>query len=210
MGSVRRKGDHVRVSLDPVEVALVITMTSHVLELLGDIESSPKGAEWLPKGAEWLPKGAESLHDGGESLEELIEGTQDPVAPPRDPALLRLLPDAYRDDDDAAGEFRRLTEADLRATKHAGLGRIVSDLAAPQATQRGGGVRLDLDDEAAAVWLTALNDVRLMFGTRIDVREDMDDERMNLPVDSQRYAEIATYDWFSWLQDAMLRALIGE
>jgi hypothetical protein len=203
MGSVRRKGDHVRVSLDPVEVALVITMTSHVLELLGDIEPSPNGAEWLSNGAEWLP-------DGEESLEKLVEGTQDPVAPPRDPALLRLLPDAYRDDDDAAGEFRRLTEADLRATKHAGLGRIVSDLAAPAAAQRGGGVRLDLDDEAAAVWLSALNDVRLMFGTRIDVREDMDDERMILPVDSQRYAEIATYDWFSWLQDAMLRALIGE
>jgi hypothetical protein len=189
MGSVRRKGDHVRVSLDAVEVALVITMTSHVLELLGDVEPSP---------------------DGAESLEELLEGTQDPGVTPRDPALLRLLPDAYRDDDAAAGEFRRLTEADLRATKHDRLGRIVSDLAAPGAGQRSGGVRLDLDDDAAAGWLTALNDVRLMFGTRIDVREDMDDERMNLPVDSQRYAEIATYDWFSWLQEAMLRALTGE
>jgi Domain of unknown function (DUF2017) len=197
MGSVRRKGEHVRVSLDAVEVALVITLTSQVMELLGDVGQSPDGAESL-------------LPDGEGSLAELLESTQDPVAAPRDPALLRLLPDAYRDDDDAAGEFRRLTEADLRAAKHEGLGRIVRDLAAPQAVQRSGGVRLDLDDEAAAAWLTALNDVRLAFGTRIEVSEDMDDERMNLPVDSQRYAEIATYDWFSWLQDAMLRALIDE
>jgi hypothetical protein len=189
MGSVRRKGDHVRVSLDAVEVALVMTLTSQVMELLGDVEPSP---------------------DGEESLAELLEGRQDPVAAPRDPALLRLLPDAYRGDDDAAGEFRRLTEADLRASKHDGLGRIVNDLVAPEAAQRSGGVRLDLDDDAAAAWLTALNDVRLTFGTRIDVSEDMDDERMNLPVDSQRYAEIATYDWFSWLQDAMLRALTGD
>jgi Domain of unknown function (DUF2017) len=33
---------------------------------------------------------------------------------------------------------------------------------------------------------------------------------MNLPVDSPRYAEIATYDWLSWLQDAMVRALSGD
>ena len=51
-----------------------------------------------------------------------------PVETPRDPALLRLLPDGYRNDDDAAGEFRRLTESGLRATKRAALQRLVDDL----------------------------------------------------------------------------------
>jgi hypothetical protein len=189
MGSVRRRGDHIRVSLDSSEVVLVMSLASQVLALIGDAEPSP---------------------DGAESLEQLLDSTLDPVEAPRDPVLLRLLPDAYRDDDEAAGEFRRLTEADLRATKHAGLAQIVSDLLAPTSVPRGGGVRLELDDEAAAVWLAALNDVRLALGTRIGVTEDMDDERMNASVDSQRYAEIATYDWFSWLQDAMLRALTAD
>ncbi len=34
---------------------------------------------------------------------------------PEDPVLARLLPDAYRDDPEAAGEFRRYTEPALRS-----------------------------------------------------------------------------------------------
>jgi hypothetical protein len=197
MGSVRRRGDQVRVALDASEVTLVISLTSQVIELLG--VGNP-----VTDGEPAAPSAEESL----QSLQSLLDGTTDPVEAPRDPTLLRLLPDAYRDDNEAAGEFRRLTEADLRATKNDGLGRIVIDLLAPESAQRGGGVRLELDEEAASIWLTALNDVRLALGTRIDVSEDMDDERMNLPVDSRRYAEIATYDWLSWLQDAILRAVM--
>jgi hypothetical protein len=189
MGQVRRRGDHLRVSLDTSEVALVMSLASQLLELLGDADQQPVGED---------------------SVQELFEVSLDPVATPRDPALLRLLPDAYRDDDEAASEFRRLTEADLRAAKHDGLTQVVTDLLAAQPLPRGRGVRLELDEPAAATWLTAMNDVRLALGTRIGVTEDMDDERMNLPVDSRRYAEIATYDWFSWLQDAMLRALTQE
>jgi hypothetical protein len=189
MGSVRRRGDHVRLTLTAADAAIVISLTSQVLELLGDVDAPPAGEE---------------------SLQDLLEGSQQAVPAPQDPALLRLLPDGYREDDAASAEFRRLTEADLRATKRTSLSRIVGDLHSPEAAQRGGGVRLDLDDEAAEIWLTALNDVRLTFGTRIEVREDMDDERMSLAVDSMRYAEIATYDWFSWLQDAILRALTDE
>jgi Domain of unknown function (DUF2017) len=190
MGSVRRRGDRVRVSLESGEVMLLISLTTQVLELLG--EGAPPDTS-------------------DESLEQLLDGALDPVEPPRDPALLRLLPDAYRDDSDAAGEFRRLTESDLRATKRSGLTQIVADLSAPGAAAgRGGGVRLDLDESAASGWLPALTDIRLTLGTRIGVTEDMDEERMELPVDSPRYAEIATYDWLSWLQDAMVRALIGE
>ena len=41
-----------------------------------------------------------------------------PAAPtPDDPALARLLPDAYADDEEAAAEFRRFTERDLRDAK---------------------------------------------------------------------------------------------
>jgi hypothetical protein len=124
--------------------------------------------------------------------------------------LLRLLPDAYRDDGDAAREFRRLTEADLRATKRGGLSQLVADLSAAGAVPHRGGLRLDLDEDSAAAWLPALTDVRLALGTRIGVTEDMDDERATLSVDAPRYAQIATYDWVSWLQDAMVRALTGH
>src|SRR5437763_1216808 len=49
-------------------------------------------------------------------------GSDGPVAAPEDPALRRLLPDAY-DDPDGAAEFRRLTDTALRAEKVANLRR---------------------------------------------------------------------------------------
>jgi Domain of unknown function (DUF2017) len=189
MGSVRRRGDRVRVTLEAGEVSLLQFLTAQVLDLLGE---------------------PETVLDGADSVEELLDVSLEPVETPEDPVLLRLLPDAYRDDGEAAGEFRRLTEADLRATKRSGLSQIMVDLSAPGIQQRGGGVRLNLDEDGAAAWLPALTDIRLALGTRIGVTEDMDDERMSLPVDSPRYAEIATYDWTSWLQDALVRALLGE
>jgi Domain of unknown function (DUF2017) len=188
MGSVRRRDDRVRVSLEAGEVVLVQVMATRVLELLG---------------------GGPAMPDGGDGLQQLLDSALDPVETPRDPVLLRLLPDAYRDDDEATAEFRRLTEADLRATKHGRLGQLVADLDATGVQQRGG-VRLDLEPDQAAAWLEALNDIRLTLGTQIGVTEDMDEERETLPVDSPRYAEIVTYDWFSWLQDALVRAVAGD
>jgi hypothetical protein len=140
----------------------------------------------------------------------MIDASLTPVDTPEDPIVRRLLPDAYREDSEASDEFRRLTDADLRAGKRQGLSQITADLTGPDAASRGGGVRLDLDESQVSAWLPALTDVRLAFGTKIDVTEDMDEERMTLSVDSPRYAEIATYDWLSWLQDAMVRALTGE
>ena len=57
--------------------------------------------------------------------------------PPEDPVLARLLPDAYRDDPEAAGEFRRYTEQDLRSGKVAAAQTVLATLPA-----KGGQVRL--------------------------------------------------------------------
>lgn len=190
MGSVRRRGENVRVFLEPAEVALLIHLTSQTHELLSD-------------GDVIAPAGEDA------ALEELVGMSLDDVEVPADPALRRLLPDAYRDDDDAAGEFRRLTDKDLRATKRGDLSKIVIDLT-DKATPYRGGVRVDLVEDEVAAWLPALTSIRLALGTRIDVTEDMGDERDSLPVDSPRYAELATYDWLSWLQEAMVRALTRD
>jgi hypothetical protein len=193
VGSVRRRAERVRVTLEEAEVWLLMSMTTQLLALLGDSDD------------------AEGTVDSDDDpLIGIVAGAFDPVEVSDDPILKRLFPDAYRDDEEAAGEFRRLTEGELRATKRAGLSRIVSDLSAQGKASRGGGVRVELDEDAAAEWLAALTDLRLALGTRIGVTEDMADERENLPVDSPRYAEIATYDWLSWLQDMMVRALIGD
>ncbi|MBV9486545.1 MAG: DUF2017 domain-containing protein [Frankiaceae bacterium] len=191
MGSVRRRADRVRVQLEEAEVWLLMSMTTQLIALLRE-------------------DSATESTDPVDPLHTLVFGPTGDARPPEDPVLRRLLPDAYADDAEAAGEFRRLTEGDLRAAKSSGLSRIMTDLSERGQAKRGGGIKFELDDDGAAEWLSALTDLRLALGTRIGVSEDMAEERAGLDVDSPRYAEIATYDWLSWLQDAMVRALTGE
>ena len=84
---------------------------------------------------------------------------------PADPALARLLPDAYGDDDEASAEFRRYTELGLRDTKRQRAALVIDTLAEP-------GKARPLSDEEAQAWLTSMNDLRLVLGTNLDVSEE--------------------------------------
>jgi hypothetical protein len=187
MSAVSRRRGRVHLDLEPGEAEALVSLASQVLELLGGETDAASSAD---------------------SLEQLVGMSTAPVEPPDNEVLARLLPAAYQDDDAAAQEFRRLTDADLRAGKRAGLTRIVADVYAEGATADGASVVLDT--ESAKVWLYALTDVRLAFGTGIGVSEDMDDEREQLDPDSQRYAEIAIYDWLGYLQETLVMALAGD
>jgi uncharacterized protein DUF2017 len=134
---------------------------------------------------------------------EAMVGLSDSVEVPDDPALRRLLPNAYNDDADAAGEFRRLMDAELRQIKTGALAEL-SEAAASGAGQT---VTLRLDDEQSERWLQALTDIRLVVGTRLDVTEDPADMWERMEPDDPRGALLAVYDWLGWLQESILRAL---
>jgi Domain of unknown function (DUF2017) len=122
---------------------------------------------------------------------------------PADPALARLLPDAYPEDEEAASEFRRYTELGLRDSKRARAGLVLATLDTP------GKVRALSEDEAQA-WLTSINDLRLVLGTRLDVSEDPDEdwaELSALPQDDPRLLHHAIYDWLGGLQWSLLQVL---
>ena len=119
---------------------------------------------------------------------------------PADPALARLLPDAYRDDPDGATDFRRFTEAELRAGKVHDALAVVADLETP------GTVVLASADQAET-WLRALNDVRLALGARLDVDEDSYEEMAALPETSSRRQALEVYHWLGWLQESLLDCL---
>ena len=125
-----------------------------------------------------------------------------PVAAPDDPVLHRLLPDAYADDD-AAAEFRRLMDGELRALKSTALKQLIA--AAEQARTDGRPVSLTAAE--AEVWLQALNDVRLVLGTGLDVTEDLEHTWLALAPDDPRKPLLLAYDWLGWLQDSMVTAL---
>jgi Domain of unknown function (DUF2017) len=124
-----------------------------------------------------------------------------PAAPPDDPVLARLLPDAYGDDDpEAAGEFRRYTEQGLRSGKVAAARTVLATLPSD-----GGRVRLSAGD--AEAWLRSLNDVRLALGVVLGITEDYEREFTGLDPEDPRQAYLHVYDFLTYLQETLVRAL---
>jgi len=112
---------------------------------------------------------------------------------------MRLLPDAYRDDDGAAADFRRYTDADLRATKRSNATVVLETL--PGGGTPSGG-RLELDRDQCDAWLGALNDMRLALGTSLGVTEETDADDYDDEHPARQALEV--YGWLGWLQESLL------
>ncbi len=119
---------------------------------------------------------------------------------PEDPVLARLLPDGYRDDPEAAGEFRRYTEPALRSAKHAAAQEMLDTL--PDA-----GGRIQLTQDQALSWLKALNDVRLALGIRLGVSEDFEEQWARLKADDPQWTAYEVYAWLGAVQESLVQAL---
>ena len=111
-----------------------------------------------------------------------------------DPALARLFPNAYPDDDEAAAEFRRYTRDGLVERKSANSGLISAALTA--APDDG---RLTVLRDDAEQWLPALTDLRLVLAERLGIHHDDD------PLPENELADV--YQWLGELQWALVEAL---
>ncbi len=132
-------------------------------------------------------------------LEEML-ALSDSALLPDDPVLARLLPDAYPDDPEAAGEFRRYTESGLRSGKVAAARTVLDTL-----PESGGRVQLSADE--AQAWLRSLNDIRLALGVRLDVTEDREAMLERASHGGPQAAGLWVYDWLTLLQETLVEAL---
>lgn len=128
-------------------------------------------------------------------------GIDTEVSAPTDDVVRRLLPDAYTDDPEAAADFRRFTDRDLRTTKIAHAA-VVRDCLARS------GEKVTLTAAEAESWLGFLNDARLALGTRIGITEDNHEELADLPEDDARSGMYHVYDWLTFLQESLVQALM--
>ena len=200
----RGSGDHVRYSaqLDPLERATVAGLMDQVHALLDPPPLPDAGDGGAADDFTEIVAGLGM----GVSVAAEDQADLDASAAQRDPALDRLLPTANREDDEAAAEFRRLTEAGLRQRKAAGL-------AIASAALRGEEDRVRLDEGQATAFLVALTDVRLVLGERMGLRTDEDVEVLEAaardldPDDPLGYA-IAVYDFLTWLQETLASAML--
>jgi hypothetical protein len=113
-----------------------------------------------------------------------------------DPALRRLFPTAYPDDDELEAEYRELMSNDLLESHQAALDLMEQTVDQDRVSE----------DELVG-WLSALNNLRLVLGTRLDVGEDIDD--VPLDADDPRQCAFALYHYLTWLQDSVVTALSG-
>lgn len=110
-----------------------------------------------------------------------------------DPSLRRLFPPAYEDDEDERA-FRDLAGAGLLDGRREALELLASTVDQDRLTA-----------EEADAWLRALNDLRLVLGTRLDVQEDTFLE--GLPPNDPRAPALAVYGYLSWIQEQLVAAL---
>jgi hypothetical protein len=169
-----------------VEAMLLRDLVSQVAELVGE-------------GLAQVQHDQEDQDESTEELEHLV-GLSDNSSLPDDPVLARLLPDAYRDDDAAASEFRRYTEHGLRSGKVAAAQTVLDTLPAS-------GGRVLLTEEQAQAWLRSLNDVRLALGVRFDVTEDRDEMLDRAGQGGPEASGLLVYDWLSQLQSTLVQAI---
>jgi len=196
--SRRRGGAHAE--FEQSEARLIANLAAQVAELLG---------------------GDVTAADSDDPLAGLV-GLEGPGQPPDDPVLHRLLPDAYRDDDEGASDFRRFTERGLRDAKSHNAQVLIQSLiaggmsepvaaddtdddadAAPAQPE----VEVELDAEGVQAWLRALTDIRLALATRLGIEQDDEQRWTTLPDDDPQSYVHDIYDWLGYVQETLVHAI---
>jgi len=109
-----------------------------------------------------------------------------------DPAFRRLFPVAYADDAQHEAEYRELVGDELVAKRLANVDTVLSTLRADRIAE----------DELFA-WMGAINDLRLVLGTRLDVSEETD---LDVGQEHPEAAAYALYAYLGWLLELLIDA----
>ena len=149
----RGPGGGIVIRADVVAAGTIAEAVQQTRDLLGRDDGAPP---------------AEDLDPFDAIVAELTAG--DGATSPQDPVLRRLLPDAVRDDDEAAAEFRAATEPTLRRRKAEAMDVVLADLT----HLRSGHDTVHVPPARIRSWLTALNDVRLALGALLEISSDDD------------------------------------
>lgn len=141
-------------------------------------------------------------------LEELFDFSGPTVAP-EDPVLARLFPTAYADDAEAAAEFRRYTESDLRNGKAAGAAAIIDALeeaGLPDQPEDGMFIDVELSPQVAITWMRTFTDMRLAIATRLGIEEGDEERWYALPDEDPERQVHDIYEWVGYLQETLVQA----
>ena len=194
LARVSRRAKGPRLQLQNDEVLLITRLLDELSGLLGDDGDSGDGADVVAEAADVLAG--------------LGSPDAEPVDAPTDPALRRLLPDAYREDPEAAAEFRRYTEATLREEMAADLSVVrLTLLTISEQARAGRPGHASLDDDATQAWLRVLNRVRLVLAVRLGIETADDHDALgHLDEEDPRAGPFLLFEWLGYVLSDLLRA----
>jgi hypothetical protein len=110
-----------------------------------------------------------------------------------DPALRRLFPTAYADDPERDREYQALVRDELADRRRASVDSVLATIEESR-----------LDEGQLLAWMSAVNDLRLVLGTRLDVSEDTDPEPAP---DDPDGALLVLYGYLGYLLETIVEAL---
>ena len=132
-----------------------------------------------------------------ELLRELCRQTRELLEaedPSSDPSVARLFPAAYKDDPLRSLEFETNVGDAPKNGKLEAIRTLERTLDAKE-----------LSEEELLQWMGAVNDFRLLLGTRIEITEEATDR--DYPEGDPNHDGFQVYVYLTWLEDRMLRAL---
>jgi hypothetical protein len=136
-------------------------------------------------------------------LERQLGESAAKAAPLGDPALRRLFPDAYSDDEAASAEYARLTRVDLRDAKVSAALKMGEDLVSVD--KRG---RLHITYENTLNWMTTLTNLRLVMAERAHIAELGDEFAQEIDEGDPNYAVWSLYNWLGWVQETLVTCML--
>ena len=183
MSNFEKVGEGYSLDLTLDEAQILINLVEQLLELLGE---------------------GDFFHhyDSSDPLAQLLAMPSE-IVTPDDPVLLRLLPNAYADPE-AASDFRRYTEPQLRGAKQRNL-RLVREQLTVLVDENVGGVIEEVD---ADICLKAINDLRIALSIRLEINENSFETFELLPDEDPQKPVYAVYFWLGWLQESLLGLLL--
>jgi hypothetical protein len=110
-----------------------------------------------------------------------------------DPRVRRLYPAAYVDDAAKEDEYRLLTHEELKSGQQSNVGVVEASIEAEQ-----------LNEEQLTAWMQAINSLRLVLGTILDITDD--DQEMAFDPEDPDARTQALYGYLGGLLDEIVDA----
>jgi hypothetical protein len=110
-----------------------------------------------------------------------------------DERVRRLYPSAYADDAEKEDEYRSLTHEELRSSRLANVDTVEASIDAAVLTE-----------EQLTAWMQAINSLRLVLGTLLDLKDD--DQELTFDPDDPEARTQALYGYLGGLLDEIVDA----